>query len=188
MEQVRISKKGYDTDIISRISDTIDSYTSRLFNDIFYMKNSLGKEGRSFKAYKFRTMKKDSEYTFLELVAKQGLDDKGKIRDDPRVTPFGKILRRYWIDELPQLYNVIRSDMKIVGIRPMEEDEWSAYPQDIKVNALKYKPGFLGVNYLGGNDAMRKYLKEYEKAPILTDIRYGSRIAYNILFRGMRST
>lgn len=178
-----------------KITDYID-LISNFFNDILYIKKSLGKDGNLINVYKLRTMKKNSDHLFSQL-AQKGLDETGNLKDDPRITSLGKLLRRVWIDELPQLYNIfIKRNMKMVGIRPMSEDHWKNYPEDIKEKALKYKPGLLGVNYArkpeegpeAGINVMRKYLEEYEQAELSTDIKYFGIITNNILFNGVRSS
>ncbi len=178
-----------------KINDYID-LISNFFNDLFYIKKSLGKDGNLINVYKLRTMKKNSDHLFSQL-AQKGLDETGNIKNDPRVTPRGEVLRKFWIDEIPQLYNFLKGEMKVVGIRPMSEDHWKNYPEDIKKEALKYKPGLLGVNYAlrkkdGSEDGiivMRKYLEEYGQAnKLMTDIKYFGIITHNILFNGVRSS
>ena len=188
-ENTGVSSKQYTDD---------EDYTiaSKFLNDIFYAKKALGKNGKPFKAYKFRTMQKDSDSLFLKIASKEGFDEKGNLKNDPRITPLGRVLRKYWIDELPQFYNVLKGDMKLVGVRPFEKHHWKAYPADIKNEALKYKPGLFGVNYafsknfpdLDGIGLMREYLKEYGEAPFRTDVKYFGRIVSNIFFHGMRSS
>jgi exopolysaccharide biosynthesis polyprenyl glycosylphosphotransferase len=75
---------------------------------VFYKQERIGYEGKPFTIYKFRTMYTDAEQRGPQLSSK----------DDPRITPFGRILRRYRIDEFPQFYNVLRGDMSLVGPRP----------------------------------------------------------------------
>jgi lipopolysaccharide/colanic/teichoic acid biosynthesis glycosyltransferase len=87
---------------------------------IFYGQQRDGRGGRRFRIYKFRTMVVNAEAIQAELRAKSEQDGPAfKLKNDPRVTPIGRLLRRTCIDELPQLFNVLKGDMSIVGPRPM---------------------------------------------------------------------
>lgn len=79
----------------------------------------VGKDGREFRLYKFRTMRPGAEGELRQLLHRNEMDGPCfKIREDPRITRFGRFLRRSGLDELPQLWNVLRGDMSIVGPRP----------------------------------------------------------------------
>ena len=165
-----------------------------MIESIFYVRESLGKGGKPIKVYKFRTMK-DSPHT-LDGVVQQDLNQYGHPKEETReFVRGGRFLRKAWIDELPQIYNLIRGDMRVVGIRPMKEEYWERYPQDVRDKALKVKPGLVGVQYshIEGDfnthiSTLRKYLEEREQRPFLTDIKYFLRIMFNIVFKGVRST
>ena len=162
---------------------------------ILYRREALGKDGRKIRVYKFRTMELDAEHSWSSVVSANGRDELGKPINDPRLTRIGKTLRRYWIDEIPQLYNIIISrDMSLVGIRPRPEEDWSLLPEGYKESALKHKPGLMGVNYARLNSSLdemmeseSQYLDKKEEHPLLTDIEYFFRILYQIIFRGLRS-
>src|SRR3989344_7624626 len=147
--------------------------------NIFYGEEVLGKAGKRIVLYKFRSMKVDADKD-LEAVLKNGFDELGKIRDDPRITPFGKFLRRYWIDELPQFYNLLRGDIKLVGIRAKPEKFWALFPKDQMEHALKYKPGLIGIVYAHKEMkdfkdfilAEKNYLEQKDNHPYLTDLKY----------------
>lgn len=86
---------------------------------IIYKQRRVGKGGREFDFYKFRSMYKDADKRLGELLGQN--EKEGpifKIKDDPRITPVGKFLRKYSLDELPQLFNVLKGDMSLVGPRP----------------------------------------------------------------------
>ena len=95
---------------------------------VIYSQTRLGKDGRSFKLYKFRSMCVDADEKLKDL---QKLNERDgpvfKIRDDPRVTKVGKFIRKTCIDELPQLVNIIKGDMSIVGPRPPLPNEVEQY-------------------------------------------------------------
>ena len=100
---------------------------------IFYNKKRLGKDKKLFTCYKFRTM----------TIGKRVRNDSnpvGKEEDDIRITKFGKFLRSLSIDEIPQLFNILKGDMNIIGVRPCEEDEVEFLPEE----RFLHKPGLSG--------------------------------------------
>ena len=106
-----------------------------------FRQTRLGLGGRRFTMYKFRTMAVDAEQQRAELAALNEMDGPVfKIRDDPRVTRIGKFLRRSSLDELPQLFNVLRGDMSIIGPRPPLPCEAAEYT-DYQSLRLIVKPG-----------------------------------------------
>ncbi len=111
---------------------------------VFFRQRRAGKEGRSFTMLKFRTMVADAEARLGELVDLSKLEQPAfKIQDDPRVTRIGRVLRRTSIDELPQLINVLRGDMSLVGPRPEEESVVALYDERQR-GRLAVKPGLTG--------------------------------------------
>ena len=99
----------------------------------FYTQMRLGRGGRSFRLWKLRSMVPDAEarlqaYLDQNPAARAEWDATQKLRDDPRITRIGRMLRRTSLDELPQLWNVIRGDMSLVGPRPMMPTQRSLYP------------------------------------------------------------
>ncbi len=158
----------------------------------------LGKFGRDIKVYKFRTMFPYSEYLRDFVIRKCGYvetgDGVGKIEDDFRITEIGKFMRRYWLDELPQLINILRGEIKLVGIRPLEANCLKTYPLEFLKRRLKYKPGLLApyAAHIHKNmdeyiEAEIKYLDDFDRRPILTDIKYFFWISWNILSGKIRS-
>lgn len=86
---------------------------------VFYVSNRVGKFGREFRFYKFRSMRPDAEELLDELQSQNEMEGElFKIKDDPRITRIGKFLRRTSLDELPQLFNILKGDMSFVGPRP----------------------------------------------------------------------
>lgn len=105
----------------------------------------IGKGGKEFKVWKFRSMKKDSR-PLEEILTPEQLEEYKrdyKVTNDPRVTRFGKILRKTSLDELPQLFNILIGNMSIVGWRPIINDEVEKYG-DNKEILFKVKPGLTG--------------------------------------------
>lgn len=162
---------------------------------ILYRKISLGLYGREISIPKIKTMIDIPESELERLIKTNGLDSHGKIIDDPRITRLGEILRRYWIDELPQVFSLFKGDLKPVGIRPMREIDWRSYPEDIKERALMQKPGLIGIQYAFPRsskleeqiDNMRTYLDEYDVDPFRTDLKYLRMISRAIVVNGVRS-
>lgn len=122
---------------------------------VFFKQTRVGKSGREFTFYKFRSMVSgdDSKYreylkAFVEDGRAAGVDSKGhkvyKIIDDPRITHFGRFLRRTSLDEFPQLINVFKGDMSLVGPRPCLPYEWELY-EDWQKARLSVTPGLTGI-------------------------------------------
>lgn len=160
---------------------------------LFKMKR-VGKEGKIIYCYKFRTMHPYSEYLQEYVYKQKGLVKGDKIKDDPRVTTLGKIFRKYWIDELPMIYNLLNGDLKIVGVRPLSQHKLSLYDKDLAELRLTIKPGLVPPYYAdmpdsfqGLMDSERKYLTAYKNNPISTDIKYFFKAFYNIIFKNARS-
>ncbi len=104
--------------------------------EIFFSQDRLGINGNYFKLLKFATMKKNSPNIGTGTVT---------IKNDPRILPFGKFLRITKINELPQLFNVIRGDMSLVGPRPLTKEAFSLYDDNVKTMLGKVRPGLSGV-------------------------------------------
>ena len=109
-----------------------------------FKQSRIGRDGQAFDVFKFRTMYQDADQRKHELEALNDRDDgMFKITDDPRITPFGAKLRRSSLDELPQLFNVLRGEMSLVGPRPLIESEASLVA-DHYVMRFHVKPGITG--------------------------------------------
>jgi exopolysaccharide biosynthesis polyprenyl glycosylphosphotransferase len=121
----------------------------------FFRQVRIGSGGREFRMWKFRTMVADAEQrkpqlAHLNIHAKDGGDARMfKIEDDPRITRVGKFLRRFSIDELPQLVNVLLGDMSLVGPRPLIPNEHE-HVTDWRRRRLDLKPGVTGLWQVNG--------------------------------------
>lgn len=121
---------------------------------IFYTQDRIGKDGKLFKLYKFQTMIPNAdEYLFKYLdenpEAKEEYSKNKKLKNDPRVTDIGKVLRKTSLDEFPQFLNVLKGDMSLVGPRPYlprEQEEMGEY----YYNIVKVQPGITGPWQVGG--------------------------------------
>ena len=126
--------------------------TSR--GSVLFRHRRVGFQGRHFDCLKFRTMAPDAserlnEYLGRNPRAAQEWAESCKLKDDPRVTPLGRVLRRTSLDELPQLFNVLKGEMSIVGPRPVTDEELEKY--GLRVSAyLACKPGITGLWQVSG--------------------------------------
>ena len=117
-----------------------------------------GKYGRPFMMYKFRTMQTDAEMLQAELVAfNQMSGPVFKIADDPRITPFGKWLRKSSIDELPQLINILRGNMSLVGPRPLPIYEVEKFENTAQRRRLSVKPGLTCLWQISGRNDLKDF-------------------------------
>jgi hypothetical protein len=110
------------------------------YGPLFKM-SRLGKNGKIIGVYKFRTMHPYAEYLQDYVLKLNGYSESGKPKDDFRLTPWGRFLRRYWLDELPQLINVLKGDLKLVGVRPISARYFQDIPLDLQELRIKFKPG-----------------------------------------------
>lgn len=120
---------------------------------VLFVQERVGRGGRPFRCYKFRTMVPDAEARLAALLReprrKQEWVATRKLREDPRVTPFGRFLRRTSLDELPQLFNVLKGDMSLVGPRPVVEEELVRYGEHVD-DYLQVRPGITGLWQISG--------------------------------------
>ena len=112
----------------------------------FFLQERVGKDGKRFRMWKFRTMVPDAESKLEEFLsenpqARAEWDSKQKLSVDPRCTSIGKVLRKSSMDELPQLWNVVKGDMSLVGPRPMLLSQQALYPGH---GYYRLRPGMTG--------------------------------------------
>lgn len=124
--------------------------------DILFRHTRIGRNGRAFKVYKFRTMVPNADVVLRSLLASdealraEWLRDH-KLKSDPRVTAIGRFLRQTSLDELPQLWNVLKGDMSLVGPRPVIREELSRYGRASRYY-LALKPGLTGLWQVSGRN------------------------------------
>jgi exopolysaccharide biosynthesis polyprenyl glycosylphosphotransferase len=148
---------------------------------VMFRQTRVGMHGRPFTIQKFRTMSLDAEERFEELASRSHTNGAAfKMVDDPRVTPLGRWLRRYSLDELPQLFNVLRGDMSIVGPRPAPPREVALYDLWHR-RRLSMKPGITGLWQI-----TQRFDRDFDERAAL-DLRYidrwSLRLDMAILFR-----
>jgi len=152
---------------------------------VFFRQNRVGARGELFSMLKFRTMVVDAEDRLVELEGGHDVNSVlFKRKDDPRITAVGRVLRRYSIDELPQLANVLTGDMSLVGPRPPLPREVAVYEPDA-VRRLRVQPGLTGLWQVSGrsnlswDESLRLDLWYVDNWSLLLDLQ--------ILFRTLRA-
>ena len=158
------------------------------YSPIFKMKR-IGRNGKQIYVYKLRTMHPYSEYIQEFVYDKNKLTEGGKFKDDFRISSWGRIFRKLWIDELPMLINLFRGEIKLVGVRPVSNHYLSLYSKEFQERRQKYKPGLVPPFYADMPKSIdeieaseKKYFDLFDDSPLLTDIKYFFRIIFNILF------
>ena len=152
---------------------------------IFYSQSRLGKNKKPFKCIKFRTMSEEADDILKNLlIENEDLRDEfqktQKLKNDPRITPFGKFLRRTSLDELPQFINVVLGQMSIIGPRPIVKEEQNRYDKNLN-EVFSIKPGITGLWQVSGRNNL-----SYERRVMLDLIYARNRNFYmdlNILIR-----
>lgn len=142
---------------------------------VLFKQSRIGLNGKKFECYKFRSMRVDAEEHLAHLLATKPelqaeWESNQKLSRDPRITPIGAFLRQSSIDELPQLFNVIRGDMSLVGPRPIIEAEITRYGRYI-THYVSIKPGLTGIWQVTGRN----------------DTSYRRRIAADVLYSRRKS-
>ncbi len=154
-----------------------------------------GKNGKRIYVYKFRTMQPYSEYLQDFVIDTNGLNNDGTIKNDFRITKIGKFLRKYWLDELPMILNLLTGDLKLVGFRPLSDVMLSSYPKKFVKVRNRYKPGLIPPYYIDRPksfeeiiESEKRYIAKYKKKGFTTDIIYFFKFLNVLLFKGVRSS
>jgi lipopolysaccharide/colanic/teichoic acid biosynthesis glycosyltransferase len=154
----------------------------------------VGRNGKMIKVYKLRTMHPYSEYIQDYVYKLHDLQEGGKFKHDFRITSWGAVCRKIWLDELPMFINYFRGDMKLFGVRPLSKHYFDLYRPEVQERRIKYKPGLIPPFYAdmpGDLDAIQaselKYLDAWDKHPLRTDFRYFFKSMWNIMFHKARS-
>ena len=160
-----------------------------------YAMPRLGRNGKIIRVYKFRTMHPYSEYLQDYMIKAYGYAESGKPANDFRVPSWGKVMRRFWLDELPQLINVLKGEMNLVGIRPVSQRYFQDIPKEMQKLRLTQKPGcippYVSLNRSGNVMSVlqseKEYLEEKIRNPYTTDAKFFLKALYNIIFMHKRS-
>jgi len=162
-------------------------------NGFLFKMKRIGKDGKLTPIYKFRTMHRYAEFLQQYIYKNNDLHKAGKFNGDYRVTSWGRVFRKYWIDDWPMIYNLIKGDIKLVGVRPISEQYLSLYSDELKEKRTKVKPGLVPPYYADMPETLDeimqselRYLEAYRKQPFITDIRYFFSALYNIVVNKAR--
>lgn len=145
--------------------------------------------------YKFRTMHPYAEY-IQDVVFDEhgGMNIADKSDGDWRISSWGRVMRKYWLDELPMLINWLKGDVKLVGVRPLSQGMFNKYPKELQEKRIKAKPGLIPPFYIDHPETFEelfasedKYLDAYLKHPVRTDFVYFFRTVHSILFKRIHS-
>jgi len=154
----------------------------------------VGKNGKIIHVYKFRTMHPYAEYIQHYVFTKNNLQDGGKFKNDFRISTSGRIMRKFWIDELPMLFNMLMGDLKLVGVRPLSTHYFGLYSKELQERRVKQRPGLIPPFYADMPVTLEEimasemnYLAAYEKHPFRTDWNYFWKAMNNILIKRKRS-
>ncbi len=161
----------------------------------FFKMPRVGKNGKLFYVYKLRTMHPFAEFMQEYMIEEHGYSHTGKLKDDFRMTRWAKVFRKYWIDEIPQLINLLKGDMAIVGVRPVSKIYFDLLPEELRNERLKYKPGcippYVSLNFKSSKEdvlaAEEIYLNQKKIKPLSTDFVYFFKAIYNIVIKRKRS-
>jgi len=162
---------------------------------IFIRLPRTGKNGKRIFVYKLRTMEPYSEYIQDFVIEKNGFNSDGTIKNDFRITKFGIFLRKYWLDELPMLFNLFNGNLKIIGFRPLSDVMLNTYPKDFVEVRNRYKPGLIPPYYIDNPDTFeglieseKKYIEKYAENGFITDIKYFFMFLNRIFFKRIHSS
>jgi lipopolysaccharide/colanic/teichoic acid biosynthesis glycosyltransferase len=163
---------------------------------ILFKMTRIGKNGKKIGVYKIRTMHPYSEFLQEYILKVNGYGEKGKPKNDFRVTSWGRILRKYWLDEIPQILNVLKLEMKLVGLRPVSEVYFNELNENERKLRILEKPGcippYVAFNLNSSREnvllAEHKYLEMKKKSPNTTDYRIFFLALKHIIFSKKRGT
>ncbi len=153
-----------------------------------------GYKGKMIQVYKFRTMYAYSEYLQEYVYEQNKLAKGGKLDRDYRVNMLGKWARKFWIDEIPMVYNLLKGDLKLIGVRPLSSQYLSLYGKEFAEKRKHFKPGLIPPYYADLPETIEeiiesenRYFEAYKKAPFKTDLQYFLKCFSNILIKKARS-
>ena len=156
--------------------------------------NRRGFAGQNITVYKFRTMYPYSEFLQEYVYENNNLESGGKFKNDFRVTDWGKYMRSTWLDELPMLYNWLKGDLKLFGVRPLSHQYLGLYSDELRELRKKVMPGLIPPFYADLPKTLPeiieselRYIKSYMRSPVRTQLSYLWNSGQNIIMKGSRS-
>lgn len=154
----------------------------------------IGKNKRKIYVYKLRTMYPYAKYLHKNMLKQFGFNDNGKVNNDFRITKTGRILRKYYLDEIPQIINLIKGDISFIGCRPVSSIFLEHYPPEVYTLRLKFKPGIISPaisDNVSSVDGVIKseyhYLSTVENNPFKTKFRIFVKAFVNVIMRKTNS-
>ncbi|MBP1638129.1 MAG: sugar transferase [Bacteroidetes bacterium] len=191
LSQAKINDVNY---VIARRVKSSEPLFPRYYGFLIKLRRT-GKNGKELNVFKLRTMHPYAEFLQEYIYENNSLQEGGKFKKDIRVTTYGHFLRKYWLDELPMLINLVKGNMKLIGVRPLSYHYFNLYSKELQKKRIKYKPGLLPPFYADMPKTLdeiqaseMKYLNECEERGVfITDIKYFFLILKNILFKKARS-
>jgi lipopolysaccharide/colanic/teichoic acid biosynthesis glycosyltransferase len=183
-----------DVVYFAAVKDKVSTPVKKFFYSPIFKMKRVGKDGKTIYVYKLRTMYPYSEFIQDFVYKHNNLELGGKFKDDFRVPAWGKLFRKLWIDELPMLINLVKRELKLVGVRPISNHYLSLYSKEHQERRKNFKPGLVPPFYADLPQTIeeielseKQYLDAYEKNPIKTDIIYFIKALNNILIKKKRS-
>lgn len=168
---------------------------SKASNGLIYKFPRIGKGGKLIRVYKVRTMHPYSEYLQDYILNTNGYGSDGKPSNDFRVPSWAKFVRRYWIDEIPQLVNVLKGEMKLFGVRPVTKRYFQDIPEHIQKLRLLQKPGcippYVAYNKESSKESVLRAEENYlnlSKKGFLVDLKFMVLAVKNILINKKRGS
>lgn len=147
----------------------------------------IGYKGEMINVYKIRTMYPFSQFLQDYIVRLNGYNSVGKPERDFRITPMGRLLRKYWLDELPQIINVLRGEMNLVGVRPLSQARFNELPESLREQRIMFKPGCIPPyvalcmpDAKSNIVAEQIYFERKKNHPIRTDLLFFFKALFNI--------
>lgn len=155
----------------------------------------VGKDGKLIKVYKLRTMYPYAEYLQDYVHSQNSLENGGKFKNDFRVARSRQFLRKLWLDELPMLLNVLKGEIKIVGVRPLSQHYFNLYSRELQELRIQFRPGLIPPYYADMPETLeeiqeseKRYLEAFRRHPLRTQFSYFWKAIFNIIFRRARSS
>lgn len=176
------------------------SKTSRIIPDktpsfgFLFKMQRVGRNDKLIQVYKIRTMHPYAEYLQDYIYKLNSLQGGGKFKDDFRITSWGKFLRKCWLDEVPMIINLMKGEIKLVGVRPISKQYLSLYSEELKNKRKSVKPGLVPPFYADMPSTLEEimsseltYIDRYKESPLKTDFNYFFRASKNIIFNHART-
>lgn len=178
---------------VAQKTKSVSNLKTPIYGPIFKMKR-VGKGGKLINVYKLRSMYAYSEFLQQYVYELNNLQEGGKIKNDFRISALGKWLRKSFLDELPMIYNVLKGDLKLVGVRPISMHYLSLYDDELRMLRRMVKPGLVPPYYADMPKSLeeimeseKRYIRKSLKSPLKTDLEYFFRALKNIVLKKARS-